>query len=175
MTDSVEQIQITGEMRASSEETVATFHKTDVSVKSSKESPVLLVFSAVYRWDEEVDGRLKDFDFYMTIHDSEGEVVHSDHKHFGEEEPGFIGADEKAFKEYAEEEAYLQVYKQDATPKSGEGTMARSIRVPVEPGEYIFICKIMSQFWSRAVGEERGREKNKVEAAAECTVTVRVS
>ena len=175
MTESVEQIQITGEMRASSEETAAVFHTSDVTVKSSKQCPVLLIFSAVYRWSEEVDGRWKDFDFYMTISNSVGEVVHSDHKHFGDEAPGPVGSDEHAFKEYLEEEAYLQVYKQDAQPKSGEGTMARSIRIPVEPGRHTFTCQLVSQFWSRAVGEERGLEKNKVEAAAQCTVTVTVS
>jgi|GEM_PF-5147723 len=174
MSEPVEQIQITAVMKASSEETTATFQENKVSVSSSKDSPVLLVFSAVYNWEEDVDGRWKDFDFYMTILDSRGEIVHSDHKHFGDEEPGLIGSNETAFKEYAEEEAYLKVYQEDPTAKSGDGTMARSIRAPAEPGEYTFTCKLVSQFWSRAAGEDRGLEKNKVEATAECTVTVLV-
>ncbi|RMF91607.1 MAG: hypothetical protein D6733_00725 [Methanobacteriota archaeon] len=166
MTGAPEQVEITGRLIATPTKTEAVFEQEEVHVDAKASSPVIIVFSATYRWAEEGDTRLNDWDFYMTIEDEKGEVIHSDYKHFGEDEPEFLGDDEKRYMEYLQDEDNFQ---------SGDGAMVRSIRTPATPGTYTYLCEIRAQFWARGFREEKGLEKNKTESVARCKVTVTVS
>jgi hypothetical protein len=174
MSNSTEQISIDGEMIASPQKTEAKFEKHKINLSTSSSEHLLVIFSAKYSWEEEEDNKWNDWDFFMTLTDDEGKILHSEHKHFGEDEPGFIDEDEDSHIKYLKEEAYLKYYKNDDRLKKGEGVMARSLRTPSEPGAYKYKCRIIAQFWERALGEERGLEKNKTEDIDECEVKVTV-
>ncbi len=174
MSNSTEQISIDGEMISSPQKTEARFGKHKIKLSAYASNPLLLIFTASYRWEEEEDDKWNDWDFFMTITDEKGNILHSEHKHFGEDEPGFIGEDEDSHIEYIKEETFLKHYKNDDTLKKGDGVMARSLKTPSEPGTYTYICKLTSQFWERGLGEDRGLEKNKTEDSDECVVKITV-
>jgi hypothetical protein len=174
MSESVEQILIAGEMMASLHKTVARFEKRNYNLSASSSNPLLLIFSVNYSWEEEKQDKWNDWDFFMTVTNEDGDVLHSEHKHFGESEPGFIFEDEDSHKEYLEEEAYLKHYKNTGPQKKGKGVMARSLSTPSDPGIYTYRCQLITQFWERTIGEDAGLEKNKTEFTDECLVNVTV-
>lgn len=160
---------------ASYSKTHASFEKDMVKIQAKAEKPSLIVFSVNYRWDEESEDKINDWDFILNIIDEGGELLHSDYRHFEEEEPGLLTKDEEGYKEYIKEEAYLKHYKCDVHLECGEGLMARSIKTPTKKGTYLYACHITSQFWARRLGEDKGLAKNLTESTAECIVRVDVS
>jgi hypothetical protein len=174
MSEPVEQISIAGEMTASPQKTEASFEKHKIDLSTSASSPMLLIFSVNYSWEEQRDDKMNDWDFVISISDDDGNILHSEHKHLGEDEPGLISEDEEMYKDYLKEEAYLKYYKNDDSLKKGEGVMARSLRTPSKPGAYTYRCQLIAQFWARALGEDKELEKNKTEAADECAINVTV-
>ncbi|MFQ5800253.1 MAG: hypothetical protein ACE5HH_00855 [Candidatus Hydrothermarchaeales archaeon] len=165
MAEAPEQIEISGRMIASPRKTEARFEKKDIKLTASPSNPLVLVFSADYRWEEQGDTKLNDWDFYMTITDEKGKDIYSDYKHFGEDEPSFVEKDELAYLEYLKDEDNYQ---------SGDGTMVRSLKTPTTQGTHTYTCQLRAQFWARKLGEEKDLEKNKTESTDECTVTVTV-
>ena len=172
MPEQIEQIEITGELVSSQGITKAGFKKKSFQVKASAAQPLVLIFSANYTWEGRDDEGLNNWDFYMTITDETGEVIHSEYKHFGEDEPGFTGKDGRSYKEYLKEEGYLRHYKARDEIKKGAGTMARSIKAPAIPGTYTYSFKIAVQCWKRKPGEKRRVEKHKTESSDEAHVSV---
>jgi hypothetical protein len=175
MSQKASQVEIIGKMIASPLKTKSEFDEKSVELEARANKPVLLVFSANYRWEEQRDDKLNDWDFYLEITDDQGGVIHSEYKHYGEDEPGFVGKDEESYRAYLEEESYLKYYKPDDNLKRGEGTMVRSLKTPDKPGRYMYRCRLVAQFWARKLGEDRGLEKNKTESRALCTVIVKVT
>lgn len=165
MAEAPAQIEIPGKMIASPQKTEARFEKKDIKLTASSSKPSVLVFSTDYRWEEQGDTRLNDWDFYMTITDEKGKIIYSDYKHFGEDEPTFVEKDELAYLEYLKDEDNYQ---------SGDGIMVRSLRTPTTKGTHTYTCHLKAQFWARKLGEEKDLEKNKTESTDECTVTITV-
>jgi hypothetical protein len=174
MPEAFEQLIIRGEMKASPGQTKASFEKEEIKLTATTKKPLLLIFSAAYSWEEEVDEKLNDWEFFMEITDDSGNVVHSEYKHFGEDEPGFVGKDENGYKDYIKEESYLKHYKSSDSLKKGEGTIVRSIKTPTTTGKFTFTCHISALFWARKLGEDKFLVKNNTQSTAECKVIVRV-
>jgi hypothetical protein len=174
MPQAIEQIIIRGEMRASAKETKASFENEEIKLTATTKKPLLLIFSASYSWEEELDEKLNDWEFFMEITDEGGNVIHSEYKHFGEDEPGFVGKDESAYKDYIKEESYLKHYKSSDSLKKGDGTIVRSIKTSTTKGKFTFTCHISALFWTRKLGEDKFLVKNKTQSTAECRVIVSV-
>ncbi len=169
------QVEITAEMMSSAAKIETRFKDRALHFTSKPSDPLLLIFTVNYRWEEPDDEKLYEFDFTLLIKDDKGQVIHSEYRHFGDEEPGFVGKEEKDLNQYVKEERYLKYYKTERPLRKGEGTMVRSLKTPDKHGKYNYTFEIVSQFWARRLGEERGLEKNKTESSAKLKVTVDVS
>jgi hypothetical protein len=164
MTQDGQQINVEGRMIASPARTEATFEEKNIKVSARASEPKLLIFSVGYKWEEQGDTNLNEWDFQMNLTDGGGNVLYSDYKHFGEDAPTFV--DEKDLK-------YREYLSDDNNYQSGTGTMAKSIQTPNAPGDYTYKFQIKAQFWSRRSGEETPA-KNITESIGECTVQLSV-
>jgi hypothetical protein len=175
MSENIDQVEIVGEIVASPQKTEAVFEEKKINLVARVSRPLFLVFTAKYSFEEQLDVKLNDWEFYMTITDEQdGTVLKSEYLHFGEEEQGYIGKNDDAYKDYLEEEDFLKHYKSDDRLKKGDGTIVRSLKTPSEKGIYTYKCQLISRFWARNLGEEKGLEKNKTESIAEVIVSITV-
>jgi hypothetical protein len=175
MAETLDQLEIHGSMVSSPTKTKAEFEKKELKLTARVRNPLILLFNVEYEWAEEGDNKLNDWDFYFSITDEKGGILHSDYKHFGEEEPGLIAEDEKSFQEYVKEESYLRYYKDSDNLQKGDGSLVKSIKTPSTPGVYSYTCNITVQFWAKKIGEESGLAKNKTESTDQMVVRVTVS
>lgn len=171
MSESVEQISIVGVIVASHNKILARFDTHKINLSASASSPLLLIFSVNYSWEEQRDDKWDDWDLFMIITDEEGDILHSEQKHFGE--------DKDSYKNYPKEGDNLRYYKtknykKEDRLKKGEGVMAWSLNTPSHPRIYTYKCKHIAQFWEREIGEDAGLEKNKTKESDECLVSVSV-
>jgi hypothetical protein len=174
MPHTLDQVLITGELIATPHKTEAGFEKDAINLTASHSKPILLVFSANYRWEEQRDDKVNDWEFFMNIVNEKGEALHSEYKHFGDDDEGFTGDDEEAYKAYLKEEALLRYDRGDDPLKKGNGTLVRSIKTPSAKGSYTYLCQLIAVFWARLLGEDKSLVKNKTESIAECLIRVNV-
>jgi hypothetical protein len=164
MTEEGQQINVEGKMIASPAKTEATFDEKNIKVSAQASKPKLLIFSVEYKWEEQGDTNLNEWDFSMNLNDGDGNELYSDYKHFGEDEPAFVDEKDLKYKEYLSDDDNYQ---------SGTGTMVKSIKTPTTQGNYTYKFQIRAQFWSRK-SEEEPLEKNLTESVNECAVNLSV-
>jgi hypothetical protein len=165
MSKEPKQINVSGWMIASPTQTKAKFKEKELKITADAANPTILIFSSDYKWSEEGNTDLNNWDFYMEINDDSGNQLYSDSKNFGEDTPIFV-EDKKLQK--------LDYLSDNDNFQSGDGTIVKSIRTPSATGKYTYTCLIRAQFWSRKPGEPKDRLINLTESKSSCTVTVTV-